>query len=393
MCRQVNEYIDDHREEMLEVWGELVNLEGCALDGSPEERTNLNRSAQRLYELFTQAGVTCELKEYHPEAAQMLVGVIGKDRPGQPVILTGHFDTVFKTGTFGKNPFHIENGKAYGPGCLDMKGGIVIALYVIKALEKTGYADRPIRIAFCGDEEGGKYHNLAWPIFEDMARRCKFALNMETGPLDNSLCTGRKGAAGGQYTVYGVASHSGNNFEIGRNAVVEAAYKEIELHGLTNMETGTHMNVALVNGGRVVNQIPDRCTVTFSGRFATIEEMKKTMDAVEQIAAQVMIKGTRTEYTCLGGTPGVFEESKENLALWRFCDRISREMEMGEMGHVFLGGGSDAIEISRVTPTLCSCGVRGEWNHTDREYAVVDSLFERTKLWCEVLRRAEEFVI
>lgn len=79
--------------------------------------------------------------------------MIGADRPGTPVIFTGHFDTVFDPNTFGPNPFRIEDGKAYGPGVLDMKGGIIITLYVIKALEAAGYKDRPIRICFCGDEK------------------------------------------------------------------------------------------------------------------------------------------------------------------------------------------------------------------------------------------------
>lgn len=87
----------------------------------------------------------------------MVAGEIGTGRPGKPVIFAGHFDTVFNPGTFGENPFRIEGDKAYGPGVLDMKGGIIIALWTIKALEAAGYDERPIRVCFCSDEEGGDF--------------------------------------------------------------------------------------------------------------------------------------------------------------------------------------------------------------------------------------------
>ena len=78
------------------------------------------------------------------------------------------------------------------------------------------------------------------------------------------------------------------------------------------------------------------------------------------------------------------------MALWSFCNEVSKENGYGEMGHVFLGGGSDAATTSQMTPTLCSCGVVGEWNHTDREYAVVETMFTRAKLWCAVVQKLDQ---
>ncbi len=385
MQKQIEAYIDAHQEEIVEHWKNLVNLEGKA-----SELECMDIVAEHLRKIFTEAGVECELRRGHPEAPQVLCGVIGKDRPGQPVLFSGHYDTVFVKGTYGDQPFHIdEDGKAHGPGCLDMKGGIIITLYVIKALEAAGYNERPIRIVFCGDEEGGAHHTAAAEIMKEMATGCRCSFNMETGPISNALCVGRKGAMIGSFTVTGVSAHSGNNFEAGRNAIVEAAHKMLAIDALTDMEKGTHMNVAVVKGGTMWNAIPDNCEVGYSGRFASMEEMTRVKEAIAQLMTKTFVEGTTTEAKP-GAEGGVFEQTDANMALWSFCNEVSKENGYGEMGHVFLGGGSDAATTSQMTPTLCSCGVVGEWNHTDREYAVVETMFTRAKLWCAVVQKLDQ---
>ena len=386
MQETIDAYIKAHREEMLACWEELVNLEGKS-----GELDAMETLAKRLGELFAEAGVSCELRKGHAEAPSVLIGEIGSDRPGKPILLSGHYDTVFAKGAFGPNPFRIDDeGHAHGPGCLDMKGGIVMALYVVKALEKSGFWDRPIRIAFCGDEENGAHHMDSAKILREAARGCVCALNMETAPISNALCVGRKGAMLGSFIAHGVSAHSGNNFEAGRNAIKEAAHKILAIEALTDLSLGTHMNVALVSGGTMWNAVPDRCEVTYSGRFSLNSEIRRVREAIDQLMTTHDVEGTTIEYHPAGEGP-VFEQTEQNMALWKFCSDTARELGMGDMGHVFLGGGSDAMQIAlENVPTLCSCGVAGEWNHTEREYAVVETLFSRTKLWCEVIRRLDQ---
>ena len=319
MQKQIETYIDAHREEIIRQWADLVNLEG-----ESKQTDALEAVAQHLYDLFTEAGVSCEFRRGHPEAPRILCGVIGADRPGQPILFSGHYDTVFQKGTFGDKPFRID-------------------------------------------------------------------FNMETGPISNALCVGRKGTMIGAFTVKGVSAHSGNNFEAGRNAIVEAAHKMLDIDALTDMEKGTNMNVAVVQGGKMWNSVPDYCKVDFSGRFAQTAEMERVMAVIPEILDRTYIAGTTTAYTP-GLSGGVFEQTQANTALWNFVSGISRMLGYGEMGHVFLGGGSDAGQIAAAgVTTLCSCGVVGEWNHTDREYAVVESMFTRTKLWCAVAQLLDDF--
>lgn len=385
MLKQIESYIDSKREEMIETWKTLVNLEGKA-----PEKECMDKVADYLYKIFSEAGVDCVLTETIPEAPKVLTGIIGADRPGEPVIFSGHYDTVFVKGTYGENPFRIEGEKAFGPGVLDMKGGIVISLYVIKALQEAGWKERPIKIVFNGDEEGGKHHMLAGEIIKKAADGCKCAFNMETGPIDNSICVGRKGAMGATFTVQGVSAHSGNNFEVGRNAIIEAAHKMIAIDKLTNMDLGTHMNVAIVHGGTVFNSIPDKCDVDFSARFASRSELDRVNQEVEAIMQKTFVDGTTTIFKP-GVSVGVYEQTEDNMTFWKFCSELSEKFGYGELGHVFLGGGSDALFLQQAgVPTICSCGVVGEWNHTDREYAVVETLFTRAKLWCGVVMHLDE---
>ena len=161
------------------------------------------------------------------------------------------------------------------------------------------------------------------------------------------------------------------------------------IDALTDMEKGTHMNVAVVKGGTMWNAIPDNCEVGYSGRFASMEEMTRVKEAIAQLMTKTFVEGTTTEAKP-GAEGGVFEQTDANMALWSFCNEVSKENGYGEMGHVFLGGGSDAATTSQMTPTLCSCGVVGEWNHTDREYAVVETMFTRAKLWCAVVQKLDQ---
>lgn len=380
------DYVTEHREDIIRDWQELVNLEG-----SLREPEYLDIEAEWLKQKFTDAGVSCEIvhtKEHYPP---LIRGVLGEDRPGKPVIFAGHFDTVFDRGTFGDHPFRIEGDHAYGPGVLDMKGGIIITLWTIKALEYIGFTDRPVRICFCGDEEGGSDHGPVEDIFRNWTDGCIAGFDMETSPIDHKLCVGRKYVMTGKAVIHGISAHSGNNYEAGRNAITEAAHKVIAIQNMNNMELGTHMNPAVISGGTVANAIPGECTLTFSGRFRYKTEIERVKQELHELFSSSVIEGTTSEYT-LTDPFGGFETSEQIMGLWKFVNDVCVEEGLHEVGHVFLGGGSDASGMAESgTPVLCSCGVRGEWNHTDREYASVSSMSERICMWTSVLQHMNEF--
>lgn len=378
-------YIDSKKDEMINLWEEIVNLESYS-----REKDKVDILAERLKSEFEKEGFNCRLVDVGANG-KTLVGVLGEERCSKPVVFSGHMDTVFPTGTFGESPFKIVDGKAYGPGCLDMKGGIIISLYVAKALNSVGYDERPIKIILSGDEEIGHINSTGAEVIMEEAKGGICGFNMETGLIDNSICIGRKGRMECHITVDGVEAHAGNDFTSGRNAIEEMAYKIIELQKLTDLESGTTVSVGKIEGGTVSNAIPAQCKVEVDIRFEKMDEMEKIKKKIEEICNVTHVDGTSTKWEIVSSM-AAFETTDEVMKFYEFVNETSQKYGFGTMEGRKLGGSSDAAYINMVkTPVLCSFGVRGQWNHTVREYALVDSLFERAKLISTIILNLKNF--
>lgn len=382
---QIYQYIDSNRESILELYGEIVNLESWY-----KEPENVNIVAERLKTEFEKEGLVCKLIDVEPNG-KTLVGILGEDRGGKPVVFSGHMDTVFPEGTFGKKPFKIVDEKAYGPGVLDMKGGIIISLYVIKALNSIGYNERPIKIIYSGDEEACHGGSRGAEIFLEEAKGGICAFNMETGLIDNNLCIGRKGRIELHVTVEGVEAHSGNDFLSGRNAIGEIAHKILDFHNMTDLEVGTTVSVGKIQGGTMANAVPKECKIQVDIRFEKAKEMDKIKQKIKEICEKTYIDGTTTTYE-LASVMAAYETTEDVMRFYNYVKDTAEKFGFGEIKARRLGGSSDASYITIAgTPALCSFGIRGEWNHTEREYALVESLFERSKLISTVIMNLSKF--
>ncbi len=367
-------FIDGHKAEMLKLWEDLVMTESYSGDAE-----GVNTVAEHIKCIIEKDGASVRTIE-HESNGKMLVGTFGTDRKYEPVCFLGHMDTVFKKGTIATNPFRIADGKAYGPGVLDMKGGIVVLLYAIKALEASGYNLRPLKIVLAGDEEiAHEGSTAAETIVKEVAGSIA-AFNCETGYPDGRIVTSRKGAATFMMEAFGVAAHSGNNPQVGRNAILELAYKTIDIEKLTDWEVGTNFNVGTVEGGTVVNSIPAQARIGINVRCASLSSVEKFTRELNDIKEKVYINGVRTTLT--GGLGIIPMEANGNgHRLFNIVNQTSVENGFGELTPFMSGGGSDsAYSVFAGVPTVCSMGVKGEHNHTMEEYAIVDSLFERAKL-------------
>ena len=381
---QIYKYIDDKKEEMLACWKEIVNMESYS-----DEKEKVDLLAETLKAKFEKEGFDCRLIDVGDKNGKTLVGILGAERKGKPIIFSGHMDTVFPSGTFGESPFKIEGEKAYGPGVLDMKGGIVISLYTVRALNSINYNERPIKIIFSGDEEIGHKDSQGAEVILEEARGGLCGFNMETGLIDNSICVGRKGRIGYQINVKGVESHAGNDFTSGINAIEEMAHKIINLQKLTELESGTTVSVGTIKGGTVSNSIPSQCDIEVDIRFENIKEMENVKNKVGEVCHKTFLEGTTTEGKILTSMPA-YETTADVLKFYVFCNEVSKKYGFGEMKSKRLGGSSDASYITMAgTPVLCSFGVRGQWNHTTKEYALVDSLFDRAKLISTIIMSLE----
>ena len=286
--QKVCQFIDEHREEMLSLWQELVNMES----GS-QNKPGIDAVAARIAEFLATAGAATRMVEME-KAGNMLVGEIGPERKQPKVLFMGHMDTVFSLGTVAVRPFTIRDGVAYGPGVLDMKGGIVAALFAMKALQSAGYAERPLKMILAGDEEVAHANSNAADVFMSEAQGAAAAFNCETGFTDDAIVTGRKGTALFELEVKGVAVHAGNEPENGRSAILEIAHKVIAIQNLTNWELGTTFNVGLIQGGTVPNAVPGRAKITVDVRYLDPALFPEIRRQVEEVASRVYVPDTTT---------------------------------------------------------------------------------------------------
>ena len=369
------QYIDAHKAEMMKLCEQLVSIESGSAD-----KEGVDRVCGILKAELDASSVRTRVIPME-NAGNLLTGVFHEEREEKPVLLIGHMDTVFAKGTLEKNPFRIdEKGLVHGPGCLDMKPGLVMAVFILRALEACGYDRRPIRIAFAGDEETGHRQSTAADEIRKICEGCEAAFNFETGFLDDGLVVARKGSCRVMVKVKGVAAHAGNDPQRGRSAILEMAHKVIEIQKLHDFENGLFVNVGVINGGTVSNAVPGYCEIKIDIRYEDRERFHKTIERIREIAASHVVPDTTAEVEMT--EPSDFMTASEgNLRLFEHVRRAAEMIGYGEVTTKAVGGWSDScLAASCGVPVVCAMGVKGANNHSMEEYAVADTIFDRTKL-------------
>lgn len=363
-------------DEMLQTLETFVNLPSAG-----REYQDSNAFSAWLKEFLESEGMQCRLLDVgNPEKGKTLVADWGAERPGAPILFSGHLDTALYRRQMPENPFGIEGDHVHGVGVLDMKGGIVIALYVLRALRSIGYQDRPVRFLWSGDEEGGHYGSRGGQVMAEQAKGCYCAFHMETGLESNALVVSRKGGTRCKITVTGVEAHSGNDFLKGRNAIIEMCHKIERIHALTDLDAGTTLNIGTINGGRLITSVPDRCEVVVDMRFRDNRQMELTRQRLEEICRTTYIEGTSTSFEYINHMH-VFEQTQAGMDFFRFVQRTAEKYHLPPVTATTLGGSSDAAYTTQAgVPTICSFGAMGRYNHTTQEYIQKGSLVQRAKL-------------
>jgi len=378
--KQLFEKVDESHEEMIGLWKKLVNR-----DCGSGNKAGVDSVGQDIKGILEGLGFTVRFHEYE-KAGNMLVADWG-DFSKPFIIITGHMDTVFKDGQAAERPFTIKDGKAYGPGVLDMKGGLTIAFTALKLLKEIGYDRYAIRVILAGDEEVGHGQSGAGADFLKEAKGALMGFNMETGFMDNGIVIERKGCRRYRIDIDGVGAHAGNNPEDGRSAVEELAHKILAIQKLTDYEEGTTLNCGVIGGGTVANAIPEHAWCIVDVRYLTQKGMDRVDLEMKKIEKETFVPDTKTTITTILDVPAM-ERRQASIDLCERASEIAQAAGLPAVHPITVGGGSDsAFLIKAGVPAICALGVRGEFNHTVREYAVVDSLFERTKFLLAILMK------
>jgi glutamate carboxypeptidase len=304
------------------------------------------------------------------------------------ILLAGHYDTVFEPDSPFRG-FEVEAngvGRARGPGVADMKGGMVVLLFALRALAESGDLDRgDWTVVLNADEEIGSLASRE--LLEREARRAELGFVFESAQDGGAMVRSRRGVGQFVLTVRGVAAHAGNAHASGRSAIHALARKIVAIEALTDYARGVTVNVGVVRGGSKRNIVPDAAEAEIDVRFDSPEEGERVRAELARIAAEPDLEGTQAAlHGALHRPP-----KPETEATRRLLDAhaaVARDLGLAPREPVHSGGGTDGSLLSAVgLPVLDSMGVAGGGAHTEREFVELDSLRERAAIAAILLRR------
>ncbi|HEY7124542.1 MAG TPA: M20 family metallopeptidase [Ktedonobacterales bacterium] len=300
------------------------------------------------------------------------------------ILVIGHMDTVFPDGEVQRRPFTVKDGRAYGPGILDMKSGLLLGLHALDLLRAESLENFASITFLCNsDEEIGSPSSK--PLVRELASQSDVALVLEPGRELDEVVTSRKGVGNYRLEVRGVSAHAGVEPHKGRSAILELAHKIVALQALNGTIPGVTVNVGVVGGGERPNVVPDHAHGVIDMRAADRPGIAAVEEAFKKIAAQVTVPDTHTTITGqLAHLP--FEATSGNQALFKLAQAEAARQNIALKG-ISTGGGSDGNTTATLIPTLDALGVAGGLAHNPGEYIVVDSIAPRMVLLAGLLAR------
>ncbi len=294
------------------------------------------------------------------------------------VLLLGHLDTVWPLGTLHKMPWKEANGRLSGPGVLDMKAGVVMALEAFAALQKLG-ALRPATLLLVSDEEVGS--PVSRTLTESLAADCEAALVLE--PAQGlAYKTARKGVGAYTLRVEGVGAHAGVDFEAGHSAVREMARLVETVSGFTDPARGITVNVGVISGGTRSNVVPAECVAEVDVRIRRARDAER----VERSIAALKVLDPACRLTVTGGiNRPPMERTPGTVKLFRLARKLAAQLGL-DLEEAATGGGSDGnFTAAMGVPTLDGMGAVGAGAHAAQEHVLTQHLVQRTALLAAVL--------
>jgi glutamate carboxypeptidase len=362
--------------QMLETLCRFVTAESPSLDKIPTDRCGELIAAEwRKQNLEVQRVAQKHRGDHLRIATPKQPGAKGQ------LLILGHYDTVYSTGSLDKMPFRVQSGKAFGPGSFDMKAGIVQALFAHDALQKLNVLPRK-RLVFLwtSDEEIGS--DSSRKLIEAEARRSDavFVLEPAYGPR-GLLKTSRKAVGEAEIIVHGRASHAGLAPEEGINAIHELSRQISRVIKFADPRRGTTVNVDVIEGGTRANVIAERARAVVDLRAVGTTDMRQLERRLH--ALKPVQRGARLEI--LGGFSRPPLERSMSAALYNAAKSFAAEMHL-PLGESAAGGGSDGNFTAALgIPTLDGLGAVGDGAHSSHEHILAAAMPQRAALLAALL--------
>ena len=363
--QSIKEYFGTHKEELVSDFLEFVQAESPS-----NNKEYANRCLDVLCGIVEKRlGVkaTRYPQEQYGDHALFTVG-----NGSRKILLIGHYDTVWEIGA---KETKYENDIVTGSGCFDMKYGIISSIWSLKAIFDLGLPfDKTVHLFYNSDEEVGSPTSM--PIALANPKDYEAAVILEPSH-HGGIKTERKGVGMFDINIKGIASHSGSDPEKGISAIEEAARITLYLHSLTNYESGTTLNVGILNGGTRRNVVAAECSLSVDLRVRTSEEGERIINEI--MAIKPSKEGLVVEITGGLNRPP-FEKTPANMELYGKLEKIAETMDI-KVFEISVGGGSDGNFTSHAgIPTIDGMGAVGDGGHALSEHVIVSKSIERTML-------------
>jgi glutamate carboxypeptidase len=363
---------------IIERTGELVRIESPSHD-----KLAVDCATSCVAAWCAELGGDVKLHRYKNFGDSLQVSFGPRRSSVPPIMLLGHLDTVWENGTLEIMPWKVERDRIYGPGVLDMKLGVVMALTAIELLCGQGKLARPVVLLLHGDEEVGSVASRS--LTEAVAKKCAavYVLEPAQGEMA-SYKTMRKGVGSYRLEVKGQSAHSGVDFERGHSAVLELARQLAVLSSFTDLARGLTVNPGVVGGGTRPNVIAAKAWAEIDVRVAS----KKDISVIEKKLRSLRAKDKKCVVTVTGGmNRPPMERTRAIAKLFQQAKRFAEQMNGAVLQEAATGGGSDGNFTAALgIPTLDGMGAVGAGAHADHEHVVRKYIAPRTALLAAMLR-------
>lgn len=342
----------------------------------------VNRQVEQIADRWSGLGkVTRKKAPGYGDHLLLEVDLPGKRKSGQ-ILALGHTDTVWPLGTLRSMPWREADGRLWGPGVYDMKGGIAFFLHAMEALREMQVpVARKVVLQLNSEEEVGSHSSR--PFTEAQARKsaCVFVLEPGTGP-EGKLKTARKGVGGYCVRVIGKSAHAGVDFTNGANAIVELARQIEKIAGFTDLKIGLTVSPGVIRGGTRSNVVPAEADVDVDVRITRLRDQARIDKKFRSLKA--VDPRCRLEITGGLNRPPL-ERSREIRALFQHARKLAAELGV-RLEESSTGGGSDGNFTGALgIPTLDGLGAVGEGAHAVNESLFIDRIADRTALLAKLV--------
>ncbi len=365
------------RADQLKLLGDIVGI-----DSGTAEVAGGDRIRDILAERLRGLGMTVErVKAEAPNLPDNLVATLTGTGKGR-ILMIGHLDTVFETGTVARWPFRIEGDRATGPGVADEKGGVVQGVYAIRLLKDLGFKDfKQIVFLIESSEERGSPGTRA--LIDRLVRDADVELNLEPGDAPDTLTVWRKGSRTFHIDVKGRAAHAGVAPQDGRNAALELINQLKTLDQFPKSGDGLTANLTLMNAGTRNNIIPEDASAAVNVRVRQKTDFDRVEAALKASADRASVPDTKVTVRYEPSFPPL----PNNPSTEALADRaeaiyagLGRSIGRGGNG----GASESALAAEAGVPALDGLGPVGGGFHSEREYldltTVTPRLYLLTKL-------------